>query len=272
MMFKSLIIKIIGFILIVYLTISLILFLAQRKLLYFPNTIFITEELLKERGLEYWISKDDNYRGLISRQPHDNVKGTIIIFHGNAGSAIDRSYYSDVLVKLGYRVLLAEYPGYGGRSGKPSEKVFVADARKTIKLIHQEYGSPLYVWGESLGSGVVASTVSDSKLPVDGIVLITPWDSLPNLAKTLYNSFPVKWLVLDKFDSVNNLKSFPGNIGILIAGKDEVIPPDLGNNLYKSLPDNNKKLWFLENAGHNDWIYYLDDSWWEEVLDFLASD
>ena len=271
MMFKTLIIKIIGFILIVYLTITLILFLAQRKLLYFPNSISIAEELLEARGLEYWMSKNDNYRGLISRQPQDNAKGTIIIFHGNAGSAIDRSYYSDVLVKLGYRVLLAEYPGYSGRSGKPSEKVFVADARKTINLIHQEYGSPLYVWGESLGSGVVASAVSDSKLPVDGIVLITPWDSLPNLAQTFYSYFPVKWLILDKFDSVNNLKSFPGNIGILIAGKDEVIPPNLGNNLYQFLPNTNKQLWFLENAGHNDWIYYLDDSWWQEVLDFLAN-
>ncbi len=36
--------------------------------------------------------------------------------------------YFPALVKLGYRVLLAEYPGYGGRKGTPSEEVFVADA------------------------------------------------------------------------------------------------------------------------------------------------
>ncbi len=272
MMFNSLIIKIIGFILIVYLTLVLILFLAQRKLLYFPNNSLLTEEFIKARGLEYWLGKDDNYRGLISSQPQNGVKGTIIVFHGNAGTAIDRSYYSNALVKLGYRVLLAEYPGYGGRSGKPSEEVFVADARETIKLIYQEYGSPIYLWGESLGSGVVASTISDNTLPVDGLMLITPWDSLPNLAQTIYSFFPVKWLVLDKFDSVNNLKSFPGNIGILIAGKDEVIPANLGKNLYKSLPNTNKKLWLLENAGHNNWIDYIDDSLWQEILNFLATE
>ena len=272
MMFNSLIIKIIGFILIAYLALTLILFLAQRKLLYVPNNSLLTEESIKARGLEYWLSQDDNYRGLISSQPQNNAKGTIIVFHGNGGIAIDRSYYANALVKLGYRVLLAEYPGYGGRSGKPSEEVFVADARKTVELIHQEYGSPIYLWGESLGSGVVASTVSDDTLPVDGIVLITPWDSLPNLAQTLYSFFPVKWLVLDKFDSINNLKSFPGNIGILIAGKDEVIPANLGNNLYESLVNTNKKMWFLENAGHNDWVYYLDNYWWQEVMNFLVTE
>lgn len=268
---NSLIIKIIGFILIVYLTLTLILFLAQRKLLYFPDTNFPKEESVKARGLEYWATKDNNYRGLISRQPQDNWKGTIIVFHGNAGTAIDRYYYAEALVKIGYRVLLAEYPGYGGRNGKQSEKVLVADARETIKLIQQEYGHPIYVWGESLGSGVVAATVSDSTLSVDGIVLITPWDSLPNLAQTTYPFLPVRWIVLDGFDSVKNLKSFKGNIGILIAGKDEVISARLGNDLYESLPDTQTKLWFLENAGHNSWLNYINDFWWQEVIDFLVT-
>lgn len=271
MSFKFLITKIIEFILIVYLTLTFILFLAQRKLLYFPNTNFPTEESVKVRGLEYWVTKDNNYRGLISKQPQDNLQGTIIVFHGNAGTALDRSYYADALVKLGYRVLLAEYPGYGGREGKPSESVFVTDARKTIELIHQEYGNPIYVWGESLGSGVVASTVSDSTLPVDGIVLITPWDSLSNLAQTTYSFFPVRWIVLDKFDSVKNLKLFKGNISILIAGKDEIVPAKLGNNLYESLANTNKKLWVFENARHNNWTDYLNNSWWQEVIDFLVT-
>ncbi len=275
MIFNSLIIKIlvkiIGFILIIYLTLTVILFLAQRKLLYFPAPYFPTEQSVKHIELEYWVDKDNNYRGLVSRLPQDNVKGTIIVFHGNAGAAIDRSYYSDALVKLGYRVLLAEYPGYGGRKGNPSEEVFVADASKTIQLIHHQYGNPLYVWGESLGSGVVAAAVSDSRLFVDGIMLITPWDSLPNLAQSLYGFFPVRWLILDKFDSVSNLKLFKGKLGILVAEKDEVIPAKLGQNLYESLPNTNKKLWRLEQAGHNNWIEHINDSWWQEVISFLVT-
>lgn len=264
------IVKITGFILIIYLTLTAILFLVQRKLLYLPSTNFPTEESVKAKGLEYWVDKDNNYRGLIAGQTQDNSKGTIIVFHGNAGTALGSSYYAEALVKLGYRVLLAEYPGYAGREGKPSESVLVTDARETIGLIHQEYGNPIYVWGESLGSGVVAATVSSSTLPVDGIVLITPWDSLSNLAQNTYTFFPVKWIVLDKFDNIKNLESFKGNIAILIAGRDEVIPGKLGKKLYESLSNPNKKLWLLDEAGHNSWVDYLNDSWWQEVMKFLA--
>lgn len=269
-MFNSLFIRTIGFILIVYLILTLILFLAQRKLLYFPDRYLPREELVKAKGLEYWVAPDNNYRGLISQQPQNNAKGTIIVFHGNKGTALDRSYYADALVPLGYRVLLAEYPGYGGREGTPSELVLVNDAIKTIKLIHQAYGNPIYVWGESLGSGVTASTVADLNLPVAGIVLITPWDSLSNLAQIAYPFFPVKWIVLDKFNNVKNLKSFKGNIALLIAGKDTVVPAKLAQNLSESLPNNNKKIWFLADAGHNNWIDYLHNSWWQEVMNFLA--
>ena len=267
----KLILPIIGFILIIYLTLTATLFWAQRKLLYFPHPHFPTATSVNLSNLDYWVSLEHDYRGLLSRQPPANCQGTIIVFHGNAGAAIERSFYAAHLVKLGYRVLLAEYPGYGGRIGNPSERVLVADARKTIQLIHQEYGNPLFVWGESLGSAVVAAAVSDSLLFVDGLLLITPWDSLPNLAQSLYPFFPVRWLVLDKFDNIKNLQSFPGQLGILVAGKDEVIPPQLSQNLAKSLPHTQPKLWLLEQAGHNNWLEHIDDSWWQEVINFLVS-
>ncbi len=67
-----------------------------------------------------------------------------------------------------------------------------------------------------------------------------------------------------------HLKLFPGKLGIVLAGKDEVIPTKLGQNLYESLPNTNKKLWGLEQAGHNNWIEHTNDSWWQEVISFLA--
>lgn len=146
---------------------------------------------------------------------------------------------------------------------------FVADARKIINNIYQEYGSPIYLWGESLGCGVVAATVADSTLPVAGIVLITPWDSLANLAQSIYWYFPVRWLLLDKFDSVNNLKSFKEKVAVLIAQNDEVVPPQFGLNLYESIASE-KKLWIFKNAGHNSFPINPDALWWQEVLDFVS--
>jgi uncharacterized protein len=103
-----------------------ILFIAQRKLLYFPTQSLPREELLQSENLKFWQPENNSYRGFISRQPEDNpednidnIKGTIIVFHGNAGVAYHRSYYTRALTVKGYRVLLVEYPGYGQRKGKP---------------------------------------------------------------------------------------------------------------------------------------------------------
>ena len=260
--------KFIASIIVIYLFLTFILFFAQRKLLYFPTTNLPTEQFLKTEGLQYWKAKDNDYYGFISLKPK-NPKGTIIIFHGNASMAHDLYYDSRALTARGYRVLLAEYPGYGAIKGKPSEAVLVASAREIINSIYLEYGEPIYLWGESLGSGVVAATVADSSLPVAGIVLITPWDTLSNLARSIYWYFPVRWLLLDKFNNVNNLKSFSGKVAILVAQKDEIVPPQFGLNLYNSL-ENNKKLWTFKNAGHNRLPIDSSEAWWQEVLDFIT--
>jgi hypothetical protein len=58
-----------------------------------------------------------------------------------------RKYYFDALEAQGYRVVLAEYPGYGGRSGELSEKSFITDARRTTLRAKEEFSGPLYLWG-----------------------------------------------------------------------------------------------------------------------------
>ena len=259
--------KFIAFFTFIYLFLTATLFLFQKSILYFPAYDLPTEQLLQSENLQYWKPQDGCYYGFIS-QPQKAL-GTIILFHGNAGTAHNRNYYSRALTHKGYRVLLAEYPGYGNRKGKPSEKTFVTDARKIVNLVHEHYDEPIYLWGESLGSGVVAATVADSSLPVAGIVLITPWDSLANLAQSIYWYFPVRWLLLDKYNSIKNLQSYQGKVAVLVAQKDEVIPFEFGLNLYKSI-ETEKKLWAFENAGHNNFPVKPDASWWNEVLEFIS--
>ena len=107
-----------------------VIFLGQNHLLYFPSKA--TPEQLKVNGLRPWPSAED-FRGLIA-EPNGAPRGTAIVFHGNAGHAGDRAFYAQALVPLGFRVVLAEYPGYGPRTGAVSEATLVADAEKTVML------------------------------------------------------------------------------------------------------------------------------------------
>jgi len=254
--------------LIVYAVLTAVVFASQRRLLYLPSTHQLTEPSAAASGLRFWPEYPD-YRGFINIDQSNPGKGTVIVFHGNAGSAIDRVYYMQALTRLGYRVIIAEYPGYGGRSGQPSETVFRSDAIKTIQLARQEFGQPIYLWGESLGSGVVAAAVTDSTLPVDGLILLTPWDSLSNLAQTIYWFLPARWLVLDRYDSIHNLQSFQGRVAVALAEQDEVIPIRHGQRLYESI-GTSKKRWVFSGAKHNTWPVQPDQLWWQEVMEFVS--
>lgn len=247
-----------------------LMFLMQRRLLYFPDLRTPSADTLRREGLKFW-PQPENYRGLISITPPQDPKGTIVVFHGNASLAAERGYYVRALERLGYRVVLAEYPAYGGRHGKLSETAFVADAKQTVKLACEAFGGPVYVWGESLGSGVASAVAADPDLPVDGLVLVTPFDSISALAQTLYWFIPARWLVWDKFDSVTNLQSFAGPVAVLMAGRDNVVPKQHTMGLYEAFAGS-KKLWYFENANHTGWPTTPDEGWWREVMDFISSD
>ena len=198
------VINLLCYLIVGYIGLLLIVFLFQRSLLYFPDRQKPAESQLQYQGMSFWPS-EQQYRGITSLSPATDAKGTVVVFHGNAGAAHHRSYYLDALSKQNLNVILAEYPGYGGRSGELSEASFVADGLKTLELVNQQFGSPIYLWGESLGAGVVSSIVAKTQLPIEGLVLFTPWDSLSEVAQSHYWYLPAKWLVKDQYDSIQNL-------------------------------------------------------------------
>ena len=240
----------------------------QNKFLYFPNDEWPTAKMLESENLALWQATGANYRGLISKTSKSPSNGTIVLFHGNGGTAYDRSFYLEPLMALGFRVILAEYPKYGGRPGKVGEKPFVADGLETVRLAFEQYGEPLYLVGESLGCGVAASVARETTTPVAGIILITPWDTLALVAKSWLPFLPTM-LLTDKYDSIGNLQSFKGNISVVGAERDEILPIKHARNLYANLPEGQKRMWVIRGAGHNDWPLFAEASLWKEMTDFV---
>jgi pimeloyl-ACP methyl ester carboxylesterase len=241
----------------------------QDWFLYYPSSSTPSEESLRANGLRPWPSSIRDYRGLVGVTETEHARGTIVVFHGNGGTAVDRAFYVMTLGSLGYRVILAEYPRYGGRKGELGEKSFVSDGNETVRLAVGKYGRPLFFLGESLGAGVAAAVAKESSIKADGIVLITPWDTLESVARSKFPFLPVRWLLKDRYDSIEYLKSFEGRIAVVGAGRDEVIPIRHALNLYQSLSRGRARMWTLEAAGHNDWPMFINTAWWNEVMDFV---
>lgn len=239
----------------------------QNHLLYFPDKV-AAEEMVSA-GLRAWPAPDE-FRGLVA-EPAGPVRGTAIVFHGNAGHAGHRAFYATALTPLGLRVILAEYPGYGPRDGALGEENLVADAEQTVALAHRRYGAPLLLVGESLGAAVVAAAAARQRDKTAGLLLITPWDRLEHVAAHHYSWLPVKWLLRDRYDSVTHLAAFSRPVVVAVAESDSIVPVRFGIALYEALPDP-KRLAVFKAAGHNDWAGRVDATWWREAIAFLLGE
>ena len=262
-------IRICLYIVIAYGVLVLTVYLLQRRILYFPDRQRPSEAYVNALNLRFWPQDTKAFKGYTGAAPQRKLQGTVVAFHGNAGSAWQRDYFVHALEPLGFRVILAEYPGYGGRSGETNESRLVADAVAVVQGAYDQFKGPVFLLGESMGCGVVAAVAANPPVPLAGLILITPWDSLPDLAQTLYWYLPARLLTRDRYDSVTNLRRFAQPVAVAIAANDEVVPNRHSMRLYDALSAP-KRLWRFPGAGHNSWPTNPGDPWWKEVMLFVA--
>lgn len=241
--------------------------LLQERLLYFPAQVALPALLAEAQrdALHGWPAAGE-FRGLV-REPEGPVRATLVLFHGNAGHAGQRAFYAG-LARFGVRVILAEYPGYGPRPGAPGESSLVADAVETIALAQRDFGTPVLLAGESLGAGVAAAAYAHAPESVAALWLITPWDSLANVARHHYPWLPADWMLRDRYDNLIHLADARIPVAVLLAERDTIVPARLGRHLYEQLRAP-KRLWQIPGADHNDWPDHIDERWWAEMAGYL---
>ncbi len=200
--------------------------------------------------------------------PENKEKPVLVFFHGNAGDISHRGYKAIHYLEKGYGVLLAEYRGFGGNSGDPSEQGFYKDARAFLKYISVEQKIPvdqIILYGESIGTGVAVQMASE--ISVAGVVLEASYSSTVDVAANIYFYFPVKYLMKDQFRSVEKIQTVSAPLLFIHGGKDRTIPLWIGEKLFEAANDP-KKFINIPEAGHNDLYEYGSERY---VLDFLSA-
>jgi len=180
-------------------------------------------------------------------------KPTIIFFHGNGSNIGNRIWKSAPYVQAGYGFLLAEYRGYGGNPGKASEQGLYQDARAYIDwMINNSniHVDDIILYGESLGSGISIQMATEYN--VKGVILDVPFLSVLSTAKHHYPYIPfMQYLLRDHYRSDLKIHDVKAPILFGIAGRDRVIPPEFGKQLYELAPKP-KTLKIYPDAGHAD--------------------
>ena len=128
---------------------------------------------------------------------------------------------------------------------------------------------PVFILGESLGSGVASYFAAQFPQQVAGLLLITPFSSLTDVAAHHYPFLPVRLLLRERYDSLEALSHYTGPVAFLLAGRDEVVSTSLGQQLYDSYKGR-KWLHIEPRAGHNTLPYHPGAPWWKQASTFLT--
>lgn len=261
--------------LLAYLGMVLLLAGCQRRFIYYPSRLDEDQALRNARrlGLEAWKDADGVLAGW--RRPADPSRPAavrrVLVFHGNAGNALHRIYFVDGFEAAEtsvWDVVLFEYPGYGPRPGKPAESTILPAAAAALKQLLKENPEPVFLVGESLGSGPACRLAAEYPSAVAGLWLVTPFTSLADAARIHYPYIPVRRLLRDRYDNVAALQSYKGPLAVLTAGQDRVVPARLGRRLYESAAALRKHWMQQPGADHNTLDLSLGSDVWTAVSAF----
>ena len=223
-----------------YAAACLALFLMQRSYIYYPPaTPMLQAPRTSTLDVPGAVVK-------VSERPLPGP-GAVIYLGGNAEDVtmslplLDKAFPKQALYLLHYR-------GYLGSTGKPSEKANVADALALFDRVVAEHGE-VTVIGRSLGSGIAVQVASQR--PVKRLVLVTPYNSLQEIAAAHFPYFPVRWLLRDKYESWRYAPRVTAPTLVLAAEHDEIIPASSTQQLLTRFPRGVATMTVIGGAGHN---------------------
>lgn len=274
---KSKVLRILRQIAIWYLVLCALLGLLQRTLIYFPSRAAESTLLAEARSLrcEPWRDASGSIIGWKSARAQRPVPANrLVVFHGNAGYALHRTHFFAGFEALDggrtWEVFIFEYPGYGARKGELGEESFIHAGVQALEALAAADSRPIYLLGESLGSGLGGALAGRLPQRVAGIFFLTPFASLKGVAAHHYPFIPVGLILRDKWDNVAALRGYSGPVAVLLASDDEVVTAAQSRLLFDQYAGP-KRLWIEDGARHNTIDFSPAAPWWREISDFLLS-
>jgi fermentation-respiration switch protein FrsA (DUF1100 family) len=234
-----------------YAGLAITIYLAQRSLMYFPDTAHVVPAAAGlPEAEEVPLTAADGVRIAAWHVPPRDGKPVIVYFHGNGGALRFRVERFRKLIADGIGLLALEYRGYGGLAGSPSEQGLIADGQAAYRFAAARYPArQLVLWGESLGTGVAVAIAAEH--PVGRLILEAPFTSAVAVGARHYWYLPVSLLMKDQFRSDARIGKVTAPLMIMHGVHDQVVPYAMGEQLFE-LANQPKHLVRFLDGGHED--------------------
>ena len=246
---KMYILSLLGLVILIYLTITFVLYYSQRSLLYHPSENNYSGDNLMVSIDKVKILTDDNIE-LIAwyHKKKDNYK-TILFLHGNAGSLENRIHKINHFKDMDVNFLIVAWRGFSGNKGKPTENGLYIDAKSAVKWLTNKgvNEEDIIIYGESLGTGVGTEIAQNKNFA--GIILESPFTSMVDAGADKYPIFPIRLLLKDKYESDKKIKNIKSPILIMHGEVDKIVPFWMGKKMYE-LANEPKYYYFSKYDDH----------------------
>ena len=265
---------------IAYGTLCLLLYGVQTRFIFFPSPhLQATPARYQLPYQDVWLSipTEANATGQVHGwwvpTAHPTPLGTLLYLHGNGGNISVHLDQVQALQRLGFSTLLIDYRGYGHSvGGFPSEAKVYADAEAAWQYLVQTRRIPpaqIVILGQSLG-GAVAIDLATHHPDAGGLIVESSFTSIPAMVQRTrwLRWFPIQWLLTQRFNSLQKVKTLQVPTLYLHGSADQLIPAHMSQTLFAATPEP-KQLALFEQAGHNDLFEVAGPQYLDTVQAFV---
>lgn len=246
--FNKIIKKLLLNLLLAYIAIGIFLYAFQTNIIYQPSD----QDFYNCQGFsDYTPTQINSTRAYVKTNIDNTTPDQVLVyFHGNAGRACDRSPLKYLFDQLDKTIIFVEYTGYGNSTKKPSKKNLLQDSKNIAEHVIKNYDQATII-GQSIGSIIASHSANLSNSTQ--LILISPFNSIQQIASQRYSIYPINLMLKEDYNAKTYLENYKGNIKIIHAKQDYVVPASISIKHSQDLKNMNLNVshTILNSTGHN---------------------
>ena len=202
---------------------------------------------------------------------------TILFFHGNAELAQEYDDIATYYNRFDLNFIVSDYRGYGLSTGTPSKDNLHADAKTAFiylkdYLINNQYTDKIYIMGRSLGSASAFEILNNFSDSIKGCIIESGFATEYSLLNLLgINPDDINFSLEDGFMNLDKLKNYIGDLLIIHSDLDDIIPFSQAELMLLESPSNNKEIYRVNGANHNNIILMAREEYFKKIKSFIYS-
>ena len=198
----------------------------------------------------------------------------VLHFHGNGEVVSDYDEIAIFYLKYGLNLVVADYRGYGKSTGEPTLTDISRDAQiiydsVTKELVERGLKSNLWVMGRSLGSIPALEIAHSQKDAIRGLIIESGFSSITRLLAHL--DVPLTGIDLDTINRqcLSIVREITVPVLIIHGEYDTLVPLEEAEILIEQIGSDEKELFVVPGANHNDIMYVGLKQYFETIKKFI---